>query len=282
MNINTLKRKTNTALTWAKVFDSPRSFLNVIRLNQRGRTGGSYSPESALPLYLHGLDVPLYCRPGTSDYVTFKEIFISHGGEYADFVDVVSDQVNYILDLGTNVGYSIGFFLREWPGATVVGVEPFLPNVRMAQKSFGPLVEDGQVRIDHSFVGSHSDYASIVAGGAGGANEFRMSDSDTLDTKSKLGQVAVKSVSEIIATEFPPVDIDILKCDIEGGETKVFTSCASWIKRVRYLVVELHDGLDEAWLQRRLSENGGMFNVCGSRRGYGEAKLVWLKSEDQK
>ncbi len=38
-----------------------------------------------------------------------------------------------------------------------------------------------------------------------------------------------------------PPTIDLLKCDIEGAEQEVFADCASWLHRVRNLVIELHE-----------------------------------------
>jgi hypothetical protein len=45
--------------------------------------------------------------------------------------------------------------------------------------------------------------------------------------------------------------------------------------------VELHEGRDETWLQDRLRENGGRFDLRGVQQGYGDAVLVWFRSEDQ-
>ncbi|PQJ34739.1 hypothetical protein BSZ35_09130 [Salinibacter sp. 10B] len=265
----------------AKILEHPCSFETVLRLRKAGRTGGSRHPEEALPLNLRGLDFPLYCRPGTSDYVTFQEIFVQDGGEYTDFLPSVREPVEYILDLGTNVGFSIGFFVREWPQAQVTGVEPYTPNVRMAEKSLAPLIESGQVTICHALVGTETGQAALASGGAGGANELRKCADPSSESREILERVPVRPVTEILDEERPEGAIDILKCDIEGGEGEVFSKCAPWIHRVRHLVVELHEGRDETWLQDRLRENGGRFDLRGVQQGYGDAVLVWFRSEDQ-
>lgn len=274
-----LRRRVHKAIQTAKILARPRSLGTVLCLRQAGRTGGSHYSDEALPLHLRGLDFPLYCRPGTSDYVTFQEIFVQDGGEYTDFLSSVQEPVDYILDLGTNVGYSIGFFVREWPQARVTGVEPFAPNVRMAKKSLAPLIERGQVTLHHALIGAEVGQAALVIGGGGGANELRKGADLSSESEEALESVPVRPVAQILEEERPEGKIDILKCDIEGGEAEVFAHCASWIQRVRHLVVELHEGRDEAWLQRRLRENGGRFELQGIQKGHGDAVLVWCRSE---
>lgn len=248
-----------------------------MKLASAGRDGGSHHPGQAVPLDVKDLPMPVYARPGTSDYVTFKEIFLDSGGEYARFIQDVDGPVRYILDLGSNVGYSIAYFLREWDDAKISGVEPFGPNVRMIQKTFAPLIDRGQVTIRQAFAGAEEGTAALVTGGAGGANEIQMSRSGTSTTRSELGDSRVLPVDELLREDHPTGDIDIVKCDIEGGEEDVLSTCESWIHRVRYLVVELHDGLDEQWLQEQIAENGATAHVLGVREGHCGAKLVWCR-----
>jgi hypothetical protein len=34
--------------------------------------------------------------------------------------------------------------------------------------------------------------------------------------------------------------VDLLKCDIEGAESEVFSNCCSWIGLIKNLVAEIH------------------------------------------
>jgi FkbM family methyltransferase len=221
--------------------------------------------------------MPVYARPGTSDYVTFKEIFIGSGGEYASFIQDVEGPVNYILDLGSNVGYSIAYFLREWKDAKISAVEPFGPNVSMIRKTFATLIDRGQITVRQAFAGAEEGSAALVTGGAGGANEFQKGPSGTLAMDADLGDSPVLPADHILQQDHPTGTIDIVKCDIEGAEEEVFSTCESWIHRVRYLVAELHDGLDETWLQEQINGNGATAYILGVREGYGNAKLVWCR-----
>ena len=276
----TIHRKIRTARRWLRTIGHPRTISSLLTLSSAGREGGSHEPDSSVPLDLRGFPVPVHARPGTSDYVTFKEIFLTHGGEYADFVQEVEGPVRYILDLGSNVGYSIAYFLRIWPDAKVSGVEPFDPNVRMIQKTFDEFIRRGQVAVHQAFVGSAEGRAAIVSGGAGGANEIQMDRSVDSLASEDVDDAAIVPVDAILAEDHPQGMIDILKCDVEGGEEEVFSHCASWIHRVRYLVAELHDGLDEVWLAETLAQNGARAEVLGTRKGYGSAKLAWCQLND--
>jgi len=248
-----------------------------MKLVSAGREGGGHDPGQAVPLDVKGLPMPVYARPGTSDYVTFKEIFLDSGGEYASFIEDIDGPVNYILDLGSNVGYSIAYFLREWNEAKISAVEPFGPNLGMIQKTFAPLIDRGQITVRQAFAGAEEGSAALVTGGAGGANEFQMGPSGTPAMGADLGDSPVLPVERILQEDHPTGNIDILKCDIEGGEEEVFSTCETWIQRVRYLVAEVHDGLDDTWLKEQVASNGAVAQILGVRKGYGDAKLVWCR-----
>lgn len=263
---------------WVCLIGDLSSFWYVAKIRGSGWEGGEYNVKNAVPVRVNGLEFPMYLRPGTYDYITFREMFVSReNGEYSSFIEEVKGPVNYILDVGTNSGYSIGFFLREWPAARVTGVEPFEPNVRLAQKSLANLIEKGQVRLHHCFAGSSSGEAPLVSGESGGSNTFRKGDQTSNDRGEVVESCPVRSISDILAADRPEGSIDVMKCDVEGGEREIFDSCAPWISRVRYIVIELHGGLDESWLRDKISRNGATLNVRGSREGHGDAKLVWGK-----
>jgi hypothetical protein len=48
------------------------------------------------------------------------------------------------------------------------------------------------------------------------------------------------TIEQIIAQYAITGQIDLLKCDIEGGETELFAHCDSWIHRVGTAVIEVH------------------------------------------
>jgi hypothetical protein len=84
----------------------------------------------------------------------------------------------------------------------------------------------------------------------------RISDDDaaSIDTIDVLTMEDVLRASSV-------EQIDLLKCDIEGSEVELFTSCRSWIGNVRAMVIECHAGFRVADLVEMLADNGADFAV---------------------
>jgi FkbM family methyltransferase len=262
-------------IRWIELTKDVNSIIKIGKIRRCVRRSRNYGLDSAVPVKVDGLDFPIYIRKFTNDYIVFREMFVSHGaGEYSDFLDGIQGPVDYILDVGSNAGYSIAYFLREWPRAKVTGIEPFDPNVQLAEQSFARLIEKGQVRLHQCFAGSGSGYAPLVPGESGGSNTFSKGDRESSEV---LDDCPVRPISDILATDHPEGPIDVMKCDVEGGEAEIFDNCAAWIDRVRHIVVEVHGGLDKTWLQSRISENGARLDVRGHRKGHGSAELIWGK-----
>jgi len=59
----------------------------------------------------------------------------------------------------------------------------------------------------------------------------------------------------------PTTSIDLLKCDIEGSEREVFADCASWISRVRNLIIEVHGDYTPDQFMEDLRRAGGRFEL---------------------
>jgi hypothetical protein len=55
--------------------------------------------------------------------------------------------------------------------------------------------------------------------------------------------------------------VDLLKCDIEGGEVELFTDCSRWIRRIGAAVVECHGGFTAADLMDCIKVGGGRFSM---------------------
>ncbi len=48
-------------------------------------------------------------------------------------------------------------------------------------------------------------------------------------------------------------EIDVLKIDIEGSEYEVFDeTCEAWIDKVRMVIIELHDWIQERGIEKRV------------------------------
>ncbi|MFO0830261.1 MAG: FkbM family methyltransferase [Phycisphaerales bacterium] len=197
-------------------------------------------------------------RLGASDLSVLYELERQH--EYDGAVREFSDPgaVRCVVDMGANVGMSLRFWLRAFPRARVVGVEPDTGNVEMCRRNLA-LTPGGVERTDlvQACVGGQRRTVSLDR--RRGAWGYRMSEG--------LGseQIPVITVEDVLARA--EGDVDLLKMDIEGAEAEVFAQPAPWLDRVHLLVIEVHAPFDEGRLRDALSRGPGAWSVTPMRVG---------------
>lgn len=176
---------------------------------------------------------PLLCRPHTTDMNVFVSIFKDR--EYRCLDD--ARDVGLIIDCGANVGYSSAYFLSRFPEAFVVAIEPDPENLAIMEANLAPF--GSRYRAIHSAVWSHPtglllDETTLAKGG-----EWTRA-----VRESKNGEKPAMTAVDIgtLLAESDYDRISILKMDIEGAESVVFSSnYESWIKKVDAIVIELHN-----------------------------------------
>ncbi len=190
----------------------------------------------------HGrLNAPVGVRPAklchkvllrmgdSSDQDVFWQIFLKN--EYA-FIESLPD-VRTVLDLGANIGLASVLFLSQWPAANVLAVEPDPGNFAMLMRNLAPYgqrvralqgaawARSGELELSSTF-GDGREWARAVQERTGDGERVRAFSMDEL-----LGRM-------------PGGRIDLLKIDIEGSESALFSGDTSWLERVRHIAIELH------------------------------------------
>lgn len=175
---------------------------------------------------------PLACRPGTSDFRVFEQIFIDR--EYS-CLDGLRD-LRCIIDCGANVGYSTAYFLTRFPGAKVTSVEPDDSNFEQLKLNAAPYGD--RVKLIKSGLWSHAAQLRMVE------SPYRDGGAWTRQvTECAPGETGFRAIdlNELVA-RYHPARIGLLKIDIEGAEAVVFASnYKTWLSQVDTLVIELHD-----------------------------------------
>ena len=210
-----------------------REFTRYLRLSAKSRrlSAKSRRPGQVLTVRPRTSDHSLNVRAGTSDVDVYRQIFVER--EYR-FLDDMRD-VRVVVDCGANVGFSTAYFLSRFPNCRVVAIEPDAGN-------FDALCKNTR---------AWGERVRTIAAGIWGRTAGLKVECDFRD-----GREWSRTVREVLPGEeadVPAVDIeslmsrhdinciDILKVDIEGSEVELFgTESASWIDRVRTLVIELH------------------------------------------
>jgi len=180
---------------------------------------------------------PLVGRYASSDLSVFKQIFIQEEHSWARmFTRKFNDGL--IVDCGANVGFASVFFLRLFPKAHLIAIEPDLDNAEILAENLSAHRPENHVQILRT--GLWSEIKKLQCGNYG----YR----DGLDWGRQVSLASDDDSTATISTTIPEVlalaqrsRINILKIDIEGAEAVVFQSCADWIEKVDAIAIELHD-----------------------------------------
>ena len=201
---------------------------------------------------------PVAVRLGTSDIFVANEIFSRM--EYGSVVQRLP-AMETVVDLGANIGLSMRYWRHQYPSAFIIGVEPDRANARLCRLN-ARLRNDGagKTYVIRACAGESSRIVALNR--SDDAWAFRMG-ADILEGP-QANAVNVCTVPQILARTGCTRSIDLLKCDIEGGEEELFRHCRGWIARVRNMVVEVHPPYTIEKLTEALAANGGDFEVVES------------------
>lgn len=187
-----------------------------------------------ISIYISVYKPIIYLRENTSDYSTFKQIFLSK--EY-DIDYNFSPRV--IIDAGANVGMAAVFFSELFPKAIIYSIEPEKSNfifLKKNTKSY-PKVICMQNALHHTA----NEILDILDEGIGKWGFVTKASSHGTDINTIVSKVKTVSIRSILK-DYEIDVIDILKVDIEGAEIALFElDYEYWLSRTRCIVIELHD-----------------------------------------
>ncbi|MDN8614568.1 FkbM family methyltransferase [Variovorax ginsengisoli] len=142
---------------------------------------------------------------------------------------VASNKVPLILDCGANSGMATRFFKETYPCARVVAVEPDEDNLKLAKAN-----NSGEgIEFLLAGIGSTDSRGKLIDEGKGNWAYRISTDPD--------GPVEIVSVNTVLARNGASSVPFIVKIDIEGFESDLFSKHTEWIDRFPVLIIELHD-----------------------------------------
>lgn len=183
--------------------------------------------ESAFTVSLKkfGKVFTVYLTDG-SDLGVLQEIFIEE--QYA--IELVAAP-RIILDIGSNVGFSVLYFSLKYPDADIYACEPdphtykkLLRNVAGLRgvRTFNGAIGDSDGLISF-YVHPESSMSSSFIDRTGGQHAIQV---QTKTLKTFFAEQGIKSV-------------DLIKFDVEGSEFRIFSSCDN-MEHISAFVGELH------------------------------------------
>jgi FkbM family methyltransferase len=165
--------------------------------------------------------------PPTTDLETAMEVFFCHA--YRSPRPLPADRVRKVVDLGSNVGYSVVYLGREFPQATIEAFEPHPEHVRQINR--------------HVEMNGLKDRV-VVRTAAAGNRSCRMflldaENQSVLVSREGPGRFEVSVIDWLEAAADQP--IDFLKMDIEGSEYMILFDPRFARMNVANLAVEWHE-----------------------------------------
>jgi FkbM family methyltransferase len=171
---------------------------------------------------------PIAMRPGNTDRITFKEIFIKR--EYDLNFSTITD-TGVIIDAGANIGFTSVFLANQYPNSKIFSIEPDHENFEYVLRNTSSYKNIIPIK---KALWNKKETISLSDPGLGKRGMM-------VDKHEGATALDAISVTDLM-NEFNISQIDILKMDIEGSEKEVFTDNYDfWLPRTKCLVIELHD-----------------------------------------
>jgi FkbM family methyltransferase len=222
------------------------------------------------PLHAATVDgCPVQLRRGSTDAAVFRQIFRKGDWDFTRFPQaqrvwnayhaiVRAGERPVIIDAGANVGAASLWFAGRFPQASIVAVEPDPDNARMCRLNTR---RTGNVTVIEAAIGSRAGAASLQnpLGTAVAVQTLR----------SSAGGVAVRTVADLAQGG----RLFIVKIDIEGFESDLFSANTDWLDDVAMVMVETHDWLlpgqfSSRALQRAMAERSFEMLLSGENLFY--------------
>ena len=157
--------------------------------------------------------------------------FIRHEEIYEFYSNCikVNKKIPLIIDCGGNIGLATKYFSKTFSKSKIICIEPNENNIEQAKKN-----NKNNFNIDFlkAAVGS--------VNGEGKIDDYSMPNSMFQVTIEKKGDFPIICINSILKKyqQFVPF---IIKIDIEGFESELFSKNTEWIDMFPLVIIELHD-----------------------------------------
>jgi len=148
---------------------------------------------------------------------------------------ISSNKQPFIIDCGSNNGASSLYFHQCFPEARIQALE--IDKGNYLQSKANTQRHAKSIEVINKGVGSRDGFGAIDDPGMGN-NAFRVD-----FEKSNGLKVEIVSINTLLANKSEFWAPFIIKIDIEGGESDLFSSSTEWINKFPIVIIETHDWL---------------------------------------
>ncbi len=135
-----------------------------------------------------------------------------------------------IIDCGSNIGLSLLYFSRNYPGAKIIAFEPDKNLYGILNTNLDSFGLKSRIDVHNSAVWTEDTTLQFEATGG-------MNGAIATDTIAKAGTVAVAAER---LKSYLGQKVDFLKIDIEGAEMDVLRDCIDELPNVENIFIEYH------------------------------------------
>jgi len=170
----------------------------------------------------------------------------------ARYRDIVgAGKIPLIIDCGGNIGLAARYFSDNFPQAQILCVEPDTNNVAQARKN-----NAANIVFLENAIGSTRSRGTLVDPGLGN-NAFRISTTGSADGAGDTDIIAINDLLDRYpAGTYTPF---VIKIDIEGFESELFSRNTEWVEKFPLLIMELHD-----WMLPKTANSGNFLKTIAN------------------
>jgi FkbM family methyltransferase len=218
----------------------------------------------------------VYLRPNDSDNVVMFKIFVDREYDLSKFpqgkiVDsayrrlLAQGKTPLIVDAGGNIGLAARFFAAQYPDARIVSIEPDRETCGICRKNVENI---RNIEVCEAAIGATSGFVTLET--------ERNASWATRSKRSEQGKPVI-TIADIKARH-PDGVLLIVKVDIEGFESDLFSFDTAWVEETTAIIIEPHDWmLPGAGTSRALQRT--MMNGDRDMLVMGE-NLAWIKIQE--
>ncbi len=180
-------------------------------------------------------------RPGNSDAATFHQVFIDKTYDCAQFPQydramlayhacLKNDKKPLIIDAGANVGAASLWFAKQFPEALIIAIEPDPRSAKICRKN---IANYANIQLIEAAIGAEEGQVTLTCTDKGW---------ETQCERHHEGDVKVVTINALIEAQ-KNANLFLVKIDIEGFESDLFTQNLEWLNQASVIMIEPHDWL---------------------------------------